>query len=110
MNGKRLALVSFAILVGALAVLFLFRKGSSPSRLTRAEAISIAQSYVAHEWTPTEANLFHGVDAHGIRVDTPDAQFHGENKEHGWWLIGERNTGFPYKWGGFETPEEFDRG
>ena len=83
---------------------------SPPSLVTRAEAKAIAESYVAHEWTAAAGNVFHGMDAEGIRVDTPDVSFQPKEGEHGWWLAGGKNVGLPYKWGGFDTPEEFDRG
>ena len=86
------------------------RRNTSPSRITRAEALAIAESYVTHEWVPADANAFHGVDPNGIRVDTPDANFQPDGDDRGWWIAGQRNVGFPYKWGGFDTPEEFDRG
>ena len=98
----------------ALAVIFWTRKirdrSDSPSQVTRSEAVAIAESYVVHEWTPTAANAFHGVDPDGIRVDTPDSDFQPEGDERGWWIAGQRNVALPYKWGGFDTPEEFDRG
>ena len=98
----------------ALAIVFIVRtnqnRRSAPSQVTRSEAITIAESYVVHEWIPTAANAFHGVDPTGIRVDTPDADFHPEGDERGWWIAGQRNIAMPYKWGGFDTPEEFDRG
>ena len=102
------------VLLIALAIVFVARtfqdRRSPPSRVTRSEALAIAESYVVHEWTPTAANAFHGVDPGGIRVDTPDADFHPEGDESGWWIAGQRNVALPYKWGGFDTPEEFDRG
>jgi cell wall-associated NlpC family hydrolase len=80
------------------------------SSITPAEALAIAESYVNHEWIPAEMNTFHGVDPEGIRVDTPDANFQPAGDDGGWWIVGERNVGLPYKWGGFDLPEEFDRG
>lgn len=104
----------FIILLVALAVLALVwtkrGRGDSPSQVTRSEALAIADSYVLHEWMPTAANAFHGVDPAGIRVDTPDAEFRPVGDERGWWIAGQRNVALPYKWGGFETPKEFDRG
>ena len=78
--------------------------------MTRAEALALAQRYVDHQWIPTEAHRFHGVDANGIRVDTPDAGFVSNGKERGWWIAGQQNIGIPYQWGGFSSPQEFDRG
>ena len=105
---------TFAILlllvIAVVAWFFFKRRPNAPSQITRAEVLAIAENYVAHEWVPAEANAFHGVDPNGIRVDTPDANFQLRDDERGWWIAGQRNVGFPYKWGGFDTPEEFDRG
>ena len=106
---RMLAIFLLVVLAGA-ALYFLPRQARTPSRITRPEVLAIAESYVTHEWTATEANAFHGNDPDGVRVDTPDAGFQSEGDDRGWWLAGRRNVGFPYKWGGFDTPEEFDRG
>jgi hypothetical protein len=79
-------------------------------RVTRQESIAIANAYVRHRWRPTEANVFHGTDERGIRVDTPDQGFRPANGTAGWWQPGKVNTGLPYKWGGFDTPQQFDAG
>ena len=80
------------------------------SSLTRVEALSIADSFVKHCWTPTQANVLHGPDAHGIRVETPDVTFNMPGKAPGYWSPGEVAVGIPYCWGGMDTPESFDRG
>ena len=103
-------IVVLAAAFGLAASLLLHRRAAPPSQITRSEALQIAGSYVAHSWIPTEANAFHGVDADGIRVDTPDANFQENEEERGWWIVGQRNIGVPYKWGGFEALEEFDEG
>jgi hypothetical protein len=59
---------------------------------------------------PSEANVRHGTDAQGITVDTPDVSYQKPGAVPGWWRPQEWNTGVPYQWGGFATPEEFDRG
>jgi hypothetical protein len=105
--------VPLAIVVlagGVVAIVFWLRGDRSPSRVSRTEALAIAESYVAHEWIPSEANIFHGVDSEGIRVDTLDASFQSGKDERGWWIAAQRNIGIPYKWGGFDTPAEFDAG
>lgn len=74
--------------------------------------MATAERYLNHVWQPEERNIFHGKDPQGIQVDTPDAGYRpaaGKSRP-GWWVPGQRNTGLPYKWGGFDTPEEFDRG
>lgn len=90
-------------------------KQSSPGKLrfpivTRREALLIAHAYHNHVWTATERNLFHGIDADGIRVDTPDSAFRPRGALPGYWVPGLVNRGIPYQWGGFSSLEEFDRG
>jgi hypothetical protein len=106
----RTVIVAFVVATAMLAATFvIINRHRSPSSVTRHEALAIAEQYVVHEWTPSETNAFHGVDLEGIRVDTPDAFFQSSS-ERGWWMANQRNVGMPYKWGGFDTPEEFDRG
>ena len=78
-----------------------------PSEVTRAEAMAIAERYRTFKWVPTEANVLHGPDANGIRVDTPDSAFRQGASIKGWWRPGLVNAGMPYQWGGFDTPESF---
>lgn len=76
----------------------------------RTEVMARAESYLQHRWYATRANVRHGVDSNGIRVDTPDAGFHPtDGGTPGWWQPGAWNTGMPYQWGGFDTLTEFDR-
>lgn len=81
-----------------------------PSRVTRAECMNTADAYRLHRWTPTHANVKHGYDARGIRVDTPDIGYNPDGAVPGWWKPGEANEGVPYQWGGFSTLAEFDAG
>ena len=78
-----------------------------PSQVTRAEAMATAEEYRTFKWAPTAANVLHGRDAARIRVDTPDAGYKPAERFAGWWVPGLLNTGMPYKWGGFDTPETF---
>lgn len=78
------------------------------SKVKRREVIAIANVYVQHRWTPTQANIFHGMDENGIRVDTPDTSHNPGGGVAGWWQPDQINTGLPYKWGGFDTPDQFD--
>ena len=85
---------------------------SPADSVTRAEALRIAESYRVHNWRATEANVLHGDDDDGIRVDTPDYRFDPPQEMEsrpGWWVPGKTNVGIPYQWGGFDTPPEFDR-
>lgn len=75
--------------------------------VTRTEALSICEAYRTHRWTPTKQNQLHGTDTKGIRVDTPDGIYALD--EGCIWLPHQEQTGIPYKWGGFDTPEQFDQ-
>jgi hypothetical protein len=72
--------------------------------------MAIAGRYCSHRWMPGPGNVRHGMDRDGIRIDTPDVSYRRPGAVPGWWKPGEWNTGIPYQWGGFATPEEFDRG
>lgn len=77
--------------------------------VTPEQSLAIAKAYYEHTWRPTEANAFHGDDAEGIRVDTPDIAYTDPGAiRPGWWEPNRKNVGIPYMWGGFDTPESFD--
>ena len=76
--------------------------------ISREEVLSIARSYAEHPWTASAKNVRHGVDAHGIDVQTPNSS--ADKAELGRWQIGAANIGMPYKWGGFDTLQSFDLG
>jgi hypothetical protein len=73
---------------------------------TRAEVIRIAESYANYRWLPTQKNVLHGRDSAGIVVDTPDRSSGNPDL----WQPGEASVGVPYKWGGFDSLESFERG
>ena len=78
--------------------------------VSRQDVLKIAEAYHSHRWVPSEANIYHGVDADGIRVDTPDIDYTDPGAERpGWWMSNKKNIGIPYMWGGFDTPESFDQ-
>jgi len=82
---------------------------SPASQVYREEAVAIGKNYVDHRWIPGPNNVLHGVDGDGIRVDTPNKGYGaGAGREFGW-EVGKVYTGVPYKWGGFDTPDSFDR-
>lgn len=84
---------------------------ATPEEPLTAEAVlALAERYATHEWTATEAHVFHGDDPDGIRVDTPDKDYLPTDQKPGWWVMNAPNIGIPYKWGGFDLPEEFDAG
>lgn len=83
---------------------------ASLPQVSRAEVLALAEAYRAHRWLPTEANVRHGFDRNGVRVDTPDVGYRKPGAVPGWWVPGQWNEGVPYQWGGFSTLADFDRG
>ena len=77
--------------------------------VTRSECLAIAERYRTHQWTPAAANTHHGTDPDGVELDTPDISYQRPGVVPGWWIPGAVNAGIPYQWGGFATPEQFDR-
>ena len=77
----------------------------------RKSVIKSAWDFVNIIWIPTEKNLCHGKDKNGeaVNIYTPDIDCLSE-KSNGWWRVNEQNQGMPYKWGGFSTIEEFQKG
>lgn len=82
----------------------------SAQSVTRAEALAIAESYVNHRWQATPANVRQGPDAAGVSIQTPDRASGRGQPAEACWVVGEENTGVPYKWGGFDSLEKFDAG
>jgi len=80
------------------------------SQVRRAEVMATADAYLQLRWTPSAQNAFHGKDADGVQVDTPDISFSQPGTRPGWWLPKRINVGMPYKWGGFCTVDEFRAG
>ncbi|MDB6074983.1 MAG: hypothetical protein JWO89_2623 [Verrucomicrobiaceae bacterium] len=85
-------------------------KQPPPSQVTRGECMKMAEAYRVHKWTASVANVRHGPDSKGVRVDTPDIMHNPGGKIPGWWVPGKETEGVPYQWGGFSTVEEFDAG
>ena len=78
-----------------------FGKITTLTTVTRSEALAIGDSYAAHEWSCTSANLTgpSGVTASdGLLIITPS------------WIQPGDNVRVPYKWGGFSTLNQFDDG
>ena len=73
--------------------------------VTRDEILAIARRYAEHRWQASADNVLHGPDNSGIYVDTPDSSFRKDG-----FVVGGPNVGIPYKWGGFSSIAEFDRG
>ncbi len=94
-----------------LGLLFRLKHRDTPAgEVTIKEVLALAERYATHEWTATEAHVFHGSDPDGIEVNTPDEHYLPADRKPGWWTTQGVNIGIPYKWGGFDLPEEFDAG
>src|SRR4051812_26271334 len=77
--------------------------------LTRAEVIATAQSFAAYQWKASAANARKGPDSSGIEIVTPSAGS-ADDAKPGYWIVGQTNTGVPYKWGGFDSLTTFAAG
>ena len=106
MRVRRLLLIALAAAFGACRT---SPTVPVPSRVSRADCLATAERYASHRWFADAANVFHGLDPDGIRVDTPDISWNRPGAVAGWWRPCAWNTGVPYQWGGFATPEQFDR-
>lgn len=78
---------------------------AAPS-VTRAEVRQIADAYTQMQWNGRRSLARHGNDPDGLRVDTPDKGVRRKMGYRFWWTCGS-NQGMPYKWGGFDTPQQF---
>lgn len=85
-------------------------KNNIASTVWREKVVACALDYAKYLWKPTNNNLFHGYDADGILVNTPDSKYISTKYKCGWWIIDQSNQGIPYNWGGLSTIEEFDSG
>ncbi len=90
----------------SLLAFFSFVSRSVAAPPTRSEAVAIASSFANYRWTPAVANVRHGKDAAGIVISTPDRSTGNADL----WQPGEPSIGVPYKWGGFDSLEGFERG
>gem|GEM_PF-242673 len=68
--------------------------------VTPDQAIAIAETYIDHVWTARDVNIAAPgtTDSNGKPVESP------------YWVQVGSNSIFPYRWGGFETLEQFDAG
>ena len=99
-----------SLMLVAFAVALLSTAPLRAQSLTRAEALKIAETYIQHRWQSTDKNLHHGQDSHGVQVHTPDRPGGHGSPNEACWEVGSANAGVAYKWGGFDTPESFDKG
>lgn len=107
MRLSRIILIFLLALADGCAQLRTIRRSPAGPPVTRQEVMATAEAYASHPWRATPANVFHGTDAAGVWIDTPDAAFWGDG---GWYADGRTNIGVPYCWGGASTLAEFDRG
>lgn len=98
---SRCAALLLALFTGACSV-------PDSGKVARSECLAIAEAYRTHRWRASAANVLHGNDPDGVRVDTPDLHFRPPGTAPGWWVPGGINVGVPYQWGGFASLEEFD--
>lgn len=110
--GKSGIVLLLSLIAVAMVAFFLLRRRDSQesASVTRAQMLAMAERYVQHVWKAGPQHVFHGIDPDGIRVDTPDLDYVDESQDRGWWSTATTNVGIPYKWGGFDLPEEFDQG
>ncbi len=94
----------------ALAIVAVVSGRARAETLTRAEALTIAESYVQHRWSAAAKNLRHGKDAAGIEIHTPDRPGGRGEPAADCWIVDAENTGVAYKWGGYDTPASFSAG
>ncbi len=80
------------------------KKNNITASVTRAEALSTANSYIVCEWTGSSSNSTDGLEIiNGDSVRTPSS-----NNGY-WWTIGS-NEKLTYKWGGFTSLSTFESG
>jgi hypothetical protein len=92
--------------LGLLCLLLVAAAHAKAAPPTRTQALATAAALAGHRWQPTARNVRHGPDAAGIVVHTPDRSTGNADL----WQPGQPSTGLPYKWGGFDTIESFERG
>ncbi len=81
--------------------------GPDGATITRAEVLKTARTYTTLTWQGHKRHALHGTAPDGQRIDTPDAISPTKHQKPGFWWKNGTNTGMPYKWGGFDTPEQF---
>lgn len=81
--------------------------GPDGATITRAEVLKTARTYTALTWQGNKRHALHGTAPDGQQIDTPDALTPARNRKPGFWWKEGTNIGMPYKWGGFDTPQQF---
>lgn len=94
----------------SLTLLATLLLASCTHSVTREQVMATAHAYTQVRWMPETRQVRHGKDGLGQWVHTPDttlAQHNGDVR--GWWQPGVEAVSMPYMWGGFDTPESFER-
>jgi hypothetical protein len=102
MRGVRLTI----FLIALLGLAGCRSTGPGGATVSRSEVLATARTYTALVWQGDARHALHGTAPDGQRIDTPDALSPAQQLPGFWWKQG-ANTGMPYKWGGFDTPQEF---
>lgn len=102
MRGVRLTI----FLIALLGLAGCRSTGPGGATVSRSEVLATARTYTALVWQGDARHALHGTAPDGLRIDTPDALSPAQQLPGFWWKQG-ANTGMPYKWGGFDTPQEF---
>lgn len=102
MRGVRLTI----FLIALLGLAGCRSTGPGGATVSRSEVLATARTYTALVWQGDARHALHGIAPDGLRIDTPDALSPAQQLPGFWWKQG-ANTGMPYKWGGFDTPQEF---
>ncbi|TAG08750.1 MAG: hypothetical protein EAZ42_09350, partial [Verrucomicrobia bacterium] len=79
------------------------------SGVTQQQALATAERYSQMQWMPEARHRLHGPDSNGIVVQTPDHDPADVDNKFGWWKAGVLAKGMPYQWGGFDSPESFQK-
>lgn len=105
LHALRVSAFHFHLLLIAAPIL-----ASCTHTISRDQVMATAHAYTQVRWTPEERHVRHGKDGFGQWVHTPDVTLVEHNGDRrGWWQPGVEATGMPYMWGGFDTPESFQR-
>ncbi|MEY2542189.1 MAG: hypothetical protein QOI22_1791 [Verrucomicrobiota bacterium] len=99
-----------SFILGILAIALGHGQSALAQSITRTESLRIAESFIHHRWESSVKNQFHGRDANGIEVNTPDRDSGRGSPSQDCWRVNAENIGIAYKWGGVDTPATFDAG
>lgn len=83
---------------------------ASAQSVTRAESLTIAETFIEHRWRASTKNVRHGKDSAGIDVHTPDRDGGRCEPLNECWIPEAENVGVAYKWGGNDSPKSFSAG